>query len=154
MRMYEIMSSCFAEPLQNKLSLVSMLKAMKNSYVRIVLFSTLVLSLGLLSSCKNDDPSILKIFVRSSSNALLPGAQVVIIGDVNSNPPTLPYVDTLTTNASGFVEANMADYFTSAGEENTTGYFDVLVSKDGKEGEAYVRCRAHITTVETVFLMN
>ena len=152
--MYEIMTIRFAEPLQNKLSLVSMLKTMNYSSFRFALFGALFISLGILSGCKNDDPSILKIFVRSSSNALLPGAQVVIIGDVNSNPPTQAYVDTLTTNASGFVEANMADYFTSAGEANSTGYFDVLVSKDGKEGDAYVRCRAHITTVETVFLMN
>jgi hypothetical protein len=131
-----------------------MFKAMKYSSLRIALMSALFLSIGILSGCKNDDPSILKIFVRSSSNALLPGAQVVIIGDVDSNPATLPYVDTLNTNASGFIEANMDEYFTSAGESNPTGYFDVLVSKDGKEGTAYVRCRVHITTVETVFLMN
>ncbi len=105
----------------------------------------------LLSACKNDDPSVLKIFVRSASNELQNGAKVIIIGDVNSNPATLPYVDTVMTNASGFATFNMDDYFKSAGEKNTTGYFDVIVKQGVNEATEYVRCRAHITTVETVF---
>ena len=107
-----------------------------------------------MSSCKNDDPSVLKIFVRSASNELVDGAQVVIVGDVNSNPATLAYVDTLLTNASGYAQFNMDEYFSTSGEDNQTGYFDVIVKKDTKQGTEYVRCRAHITTVETVFLMN
>lgn len=120
----------------------------------IVISGLFLLVVGLFTGCKNDDPSVLKIFVRSASNELLEGAQVVVIGDVNSNPPTLPYVDSSLTNASGFTSINMDEYFNTSGPDNTTGYFDVLVSKNGKEGTAYVRCRAHITTVETVFLMN
>jgi hypothetical protein len=94
----------------------------------------------------------LKIFVRSASNELQNGAKVVIIGDVNSNPATLPYVDTVLTNASGFATFNMDEYFKSSGADNTTGYFDVIVKQGAAEGTEYVRCRAHITTVETVFL--
>lgn len=120
----------------------------------IIISGLFLLVVGLFTGCKNDDPSVLKIFVRSASNELLQGAQVVVIGDVNSNPPTLAYVDSSLTNASGFTSINMDEYFNTSGPDNTTGYFDVLVSKDGKEGAAYVRCRAHITTVETVFLMN
>jgi len=113
-----------------------------------------LLLFGLMTACKNDDPSVLKIFVRSASNELMQGAKVVIIGDVNSDPATLSYVDTLMTNSSGFVEFNMEEYFTKAGEDNTTGYFDVLVEKNDLEAQEYVRCRVHITTVETVYLPN
>lgn len=97
---------------------------------------------------------MLKIFVRSSSNELLEGAQVVVVGDLQSNPPTNAFVDTLITNSSGFVEFNMNAYFDASGEANSTGYFDVIAKKNTKSGSGYVRCRVHLTTVETVFLLN
>jgi len=96
----------------------------------------------------------MKIFVRSESNELLEGAQVIIIGDPSSNPPTNSYVDTLVTNASGYAEFNMGTYFSGASEDNQTAYFDVIAKDDTKTGTAYVRCRVHLTTVETIFLMN
>ncbi len=117
--------------------------------------STLILLvLIVLSSCKNDDPSVLKIFARSSSNQLLDGVQVVIIGDVNSDPSTLSYVDTLVTNSSGFATFSMDDYFKSANNDNNAAYFDILIEKDGKQGSGYARCRAHVTSVETVYVKN
>lgn len=114
----------------------------------------LLMMLPLFSGCENDDPSVLKVFVRSSSNALVAGAKVVIVADVSSNPPTMAYVDTLYTNFSGFVTFDMDNFFTVAGSETTTGYFDILAEKDNKLGEGYIRCRKHLTAVETVFLMN
>ncbi len=114
----------------------------------------LVMMLSLFSGCENTDPSVLKVFVRSSSNALVAGAKVVIVADVSSNPPTMAYVDTLYTNFSGFVTFDMDDFFSIAGSETTTGYFDILGEKDNKLGEGYIRCRKHLTAVETVFLMN
>jgi hypothetical protein len=80
-----------------------------------VVFSLLLLAGLTLGGCKNDDPSVLKIFVRSENNELLNGAQVVVIGDPNSNPATMEYVDTLFSNGSGFAQFNMADYFDKAG---------------------------------------
>jgi hypothetical protein len=121
----------------------------------MLIFSGFVLgSMSILSGCKNDDPSVLKIFVRSESNELLEGAQVVVIGDPSSNPPTNIYVDTLVTNASGYAEFNMDTYFNAAGADNATGYFDVIAKDNTNSGSAYVRCRVHLTTVETIFLMN
>lgn len=113
-----------------------------------------LVAFAIFTGCKNDDPSVLKIFVRSASNELVKDAKVIIIGDVNSTPATLPYVDTLVTNSSGFAAFSLDDYYTAAGEENTVAYFDVLVKQDPKQAQAYVRCRAHITTVETVYLPN
>lgn len=119
-----------------------------------LLFCLLCLSLSLVTACKKNDPSILKIFVRSASNELLSGAKVVIIGDVNSDPVTMAYVDTLVTNGSGFAEFDLEEYYSAAGKENTIAYFDVIVKKNDKEAHEYVRCRSNITTVETIFLPN
>jgi hypothetical protein len=127
---------------------------MKKILALLIMSITAFGVLGIFSGCKNNDPSIMKIFVRSESNELLEGAQVVIIGDPSSNPPTNTYVDTLVTNASGYAEFNMDKYFSNASEDNQTGYFDVIAKDDTKTGSAYVRCRAHLTTVETIFLMN
>ncbi len=126
---------------------------MNNLLKNGIVFGILGIALCVVSSCKNDDPSVMKIFVRSATNELLNGAQVVIIGDVNSNPPTKAYVDTAITNSSGYVSIDLSEYFSGAGK-NDAAYFDVLAKKDGKEGAAYVRCKAHITSVETIFLSN
>ncbi len=126
-----------------------------NTFKKVGFTSFLFLvALALFTGCKNNDPSVLKIFVRSASNELVKDAQVVIIGDVNSTPATLAHVDTLVTNSSGFAAFSLDDYYTAAGEENTVAYFDVLVKKDPKQAQANVRCRAHITTVETIYLPN
>ena len=120
----------------------------------LVLPLLLLVTLSLFSGCENKYPSIVKIFVRSSSNALVSGAKVVLVADISSNPPTMAYVDTLYTNFSGFVTFDMDDFYAKAGSETTTGYFDILAEKDNKLGEGYIRSRKHLTAVETVFLMN
>jgi hypothetical protein len=125
---------------------------MKKGVKNLVAFVLLTVSIGFIQGCKNKNPSIAKIYTRSNSNELLSEVKVVIIGDVDSDPVTFPHVDTLFTNASGFAEFNMDDYFVAAGEENTVGYFDIIIKKDGKQGEGRIRCRAHNTAVETVTL--
>jgi len=81
----------------------------------------------IIGSCKSKDPAILKVFVRSSSNQLMNGAKVVVIGDQQSTPPTLNFVDTSYTNSSGFTVVDMDQYFDVSGADNTTGYFDIVV---------------------------
>ncbi|WP_343748219.1 hypothetical protein [Fluviicola sp.] len=122
-----------------------------NKMVRKMGYLTLVSVLLVLSSCKKD-PSILKVFVRSSNNELVNNAKVIIIADVDSEPATPAYVDTVQTNSSGFAYFDMADFFSKLGKKETTGYFDVLVKKDPSQGTGYIRCRAHITNVLTVYL--
>ena len=124
---------------------------MKNSFKITTFLFLVALSLGALQSCKRD-PSVLKIFVRSSSNQLETGAKVIIVGDVNSTPPTNAYVDTVLTNSTGFALFDMTEYFGEKGKKGATGYFDIIVKKEGKLGTGRVRCRAHITNVETVVL--
>jgi hypothetical protein len=104
--------------------------------------------------CKSKDPAILKVFVRSSSNQLISGAKVVVIGDQQSNPQTGAFVDTTFTNSSGFTSVDMDQYFNTSGPENTTGYFDIIVKHNNKTATGYSRCRIHTTAVETIYLPN
>ncbi|MBP6089652.1 MAG: hypothetical protein KA521_00235 [Crocinitomicaceae bacterium] len=127
---------------------------MKNTLRYSFFASLLITLLFVTSSCENTDPSVMKIFVRSQSNELLKDAEVIIIGDVNSNPATLPYVDTLFTNSSGYAQFNLDSYYSKAGEGNEVAYFDVIAKKNTKQATAYVRCRMHITAVETIFILN
>jgi hypothetical protein len=128
---------------------------MKKTVKVAFLTTAVILTILLIGSCKNKDASALKIYIRSSSNELVPDAQVVIIGDVKSNPPTKSYVDTAFTNSSGFATFDMQPYFDMAGEkENPVGYFDIIYKNASKQGSGRVRCRVHITAVETLYFPN
>ncbi|MES2556590.1 MAG: hypothetical protein V4604_10590 [Bacteroidota bacterium] len=120
--------------------------------LRNLTYLAVVGTLLVLSACKNKNPSVLKVFVRSSNNELMENAKVIIIADVNSNPPTPSYVDTVNTNSSGFAYFDMAEFFEGLDKGETTGYFDIIAKKNVSEGSGYVHCRAHITSVETVYL--
>ena len=120
-----------------------------------ILFGISILFIVLIvGSCKSKDPAILKVFVRSSSNQLMNGAKVVVIGDQQSNPATLDFVDTSYTNSSGFTVVDMDQYFDVSGPDNTTGYFDIVIKHNTKTAVGYTRCRVHTTSVETIYLPN
>jgi len=120
-----------------------------------ILFGISILFVAVIvGSCKSKDPAILKVFVRSSSNQLMNGAKVVVIGDQQSNPATLDFVDTSYTNSSGFTVVDMDQYFDVSGPDNTTGYFDIVVKHNTKTAAGYTRCRVHTTSVETIYLPN
>jgi len=123
-----------------------------NQTLRKLGFVSMAAMLLVLNACKNKDPSVLKVFVRSSSNELMANAKVIIIADVDSDPPTPSYVDTVMTNSSGFAYFEMDEFFDGLGKDETTGYFDIVAKKDTREGAEYIRCRAHITSVSTVYL--
>lgn len=127
------------------------LELMKTPFKIPAILLLIILSFSALQSCKRD-PSVLKVFVRSNSNQLEANAKVTIIGDINSNPPTAAYVDTVLTNSTGFSLFDMTEFFGEKGKRGATGYFDVVVKKDGKVGTGRIRCRAHITNVLTVVM--
>ncbi len=120
------------------------------SYMKRILLSLPLFALFFLSACKDKDPSVLKVFVRSYNNELLQNARVIIVADQFSNPATPPHVDTVLTNSSGYALFNMDEFFEGKKKEEATGYFDIKVKRDLLQGVGYVRCRAHITAVETV----
>ena len=123
---------------------------MKKLYFSPILFALLFMQ----SACESKDPAVLKVFVRSSSNQLVGGAKVIVIGDQQSNPPTLEFTDTSFTNSSGFSVIDMDEYFNTSGKDNTTGYFDIIVKYNNKDTTGYTRCRIHTTSVETIYLPN
>ncbi len=123
--------------------------------MKTILTSFFALSLlMLLGACEPKDPAIIKVFVRSSSNQLIDGAKVIIIGDQQSTPATLSFVDTTFTNSSGFTTFDMDPYFSIAGESNKTGYFDIIVKYNNKTAYGYTRAKVHTTAVETIYLPN
>ena len=124
---------------------------MKKGIKKAGLFVLLVLAIGFSQSCKNKEPSVVKIFVRSASNELIEGAKVVIIGDPSSNPPTNSYVDTVITNNSGFATFDVESYYDAAGDDEVS-HFDIIAKTATKTGYGYVRSRVHTTAVETVYL--
>lgn len=110
--------------------------------------------LFILGSCEPKDPAVIKVFVRSSSNQLIDGAKVIIIGDMQSEPATLEWVDTTYTNSSGFTSFDMDPYFATSGENGKTGYFDIIVKYNNKTAYGYTRAKVHTTAVETIYLPN
>lgn len=116
------------------------------------LLTLTVLSLGFLQSCKNKEPSVIKVYVRTGSNATAPGVKVILIGDQNSSPKTNAFVDTLVTNESGFAEFNMEDHFSAGDKDYEVAYFDIIAKTPSKSGTGYIRARVHTTAVETVFI--
>jgi hypothetical protein len=121
---------------------------------KLLFLPLLLLVLVTSISCESKDPAVLKVFVRSSSNQLVGGAKVIIIGDQQSNPATLDFTDTSFTNSSGFSVIDMDEYFNTSGKENTNGYFDIVVKYNNKIATGYTRCRIHTTSVETIYLPN
>ncbi|MEY3074658.1 MAG: hypothetical protein RJB25_295 [Bacteroidota bacterium] len=123
--------------------------------MKTILTSFFALSLlFILGGCEPTEPAIIKVFVRSSSNQLIDGAKVIIVGDQQSTPATLAYVDTTYTNSSGFTSFDMDPYFALAGESNKTGYFDIIVKYNNKTAYGYTRAKVHTTAVETIYLPN
>lgn len=125
---------------------------MKTKGFKYGIFLFALVAAVILNSCKNKEPSVAKIFVRSASNELVVGAKVIIVGDVDSNPATNPYVDTLITNGSGFAEFNLQSHFDEGGKDYTVAYFDIIVKTDTQTAFGTIRTRVHTTAVETVFL--
>ncbi|MGB0934353.1 MAG: hypothetical protein ACPGU5_08720 [Lishizhenia sp.] len=121
---------------------------------KLILLSFLILSSGfIITSCKNKDESIAKIFVRNSNSQLIRDAQVVIIADVNSDPATPEYVDTMQTNESGFASFDLERLFDQYGKkDDKVAFFDIIVKFDDKQANGEIKARANITAVETIAL--
>lgn len=106
-----------------------------------------------LGACKKD-PAVAKIFVRSQNNELVSDAKVIIIADKSENGIGLEYVDTVMTNASGYAEIVLNDYFTKSGKTSTVANFDIICKKLDMVGTGKIRCRANNLAVQTVFIFN
>lgn len=125
---------------------------MSTTFRKFGLFIVLAISIGFIQSCKNKEPSAVKIFVKSYSNQPLPGVKVVIIGDITSNPETIDYVDTLVTNDSGFALFDLTSHYDKGDKDYEVAYFDIIAKTIAQNGTGYIRTRVHTTAVETVYI--
>jgi len=116
------------------------------------LLSLMALSIGFFQSCKNKDPSIVNVYVRSESNALLSGVKVILIGDQSSDPATNAFVDTVITNESGFATFSLNEHFEEGEKDYEVAYFDIIAKTTEKIGTGYIRTRVNTTAVETVVI--
>lgn len=117
---------------------------------KITFIMGLLLMIGFAQSCKNKEPSIIKIYVRSSSNDLVNGAKVVLIGDKNSTPVTNDFTDTIVTNSSGFAYFDMQEHFDAGDKDYEVGVFDIIATAGNETATGKIRARVHTTAVETV----
>lgn len=120
----------------------------KNTILSLIIGVSAVL----MSACTKDEPSVLKIFVRSQANILTPNAQVRIVGDINKDTPE--YLDEKKTNESGVAIFELDELFDQYGKnEDKIAYFTVY-AKDTAEfytlGTA--RAKQHLTSTETIII--
>lgn len=105
-----------------------------------------------MTSCENEDESVLKIFVRSSNNVLTPDARVMIVGDVDQGTPE--YKSETITNESGVAIFNLGELFDQYGKkDDKVAYFSVY-AKDTAEFYTKDKARAkqYLTSTETIVL--
>ena len=104
----------------------------------------------LLTSCREPDPSVAKVFVRNSFKELLVGVEVLIVADADNFPA---YDEKRMTNSSGYASFNLEDYFSQFSEEAPKiSDFKIYLNVEGKFQEVgNLRTRANVTSVETVF---
>lgn len=116
------------------------------------LFVLSILMTTILFSCKEKDPSILKIYVRSNVYALTEGATVRIVGDLSKNTPE--YFDEKTTNESGVAIFNLDGLFDQYGkDEEKVAYFNVYTKGAAQYYTVtQVRSKAHLISTGTVVL--
>lgn len=105
-----------------------------------------------LPSCKNKEPSILKVYVRSAKNILLPNATVRIVGDIDKDTPE--YYNEKRSNEQGVAIFKLEDLFNQYGEDEAkVAYFTVYA----RDTSIYyttmtARAKAHMTYTKTITL--
>lgn len=119
---------------------------------RFVLFVLIAFGSVVLPSCAKKDPSVLKVFVRSSDFILTEGAKVRIVADINKDTPE--YFDEKTTNSSGVAIFTLDELFDEySKKESKVAYFTVY-AKDTVDSYTIgkARAKAYLTSTETIVL--
>ncbi|PWH85603.1 hypothetical protein [Brumimicrobium oceani] len=121
-------------------------------FKNIVLSLIIGVSAVLMSSCTKDEPSVLKIFVRSQANILTPNAQVRIVGDVDKDTPE--YLEEKKTNESGVAIFELDELFDQYGKNDDKIAYFTVYAKDTAEfftlGTA--RAKQYLTSTETIII--
>ncbi|HLV42198.1 MAG TPA: hypothetical protein VKY37_07960 [Brumimicrobium sp.] len=122
------------------------------SYKKYVLVALVVFGGLLLPSCVKNEPSVLKVFVRSSDFILTPDARVRIVSDIKKGTPE--YYDEGTTNGSGVAIFNLDPLFDQYGKKDEKVAYLTIYAKDTADFYTIgtVRAKASLTATETIIL--
>jgi hypothetical protein len=119
---------------------------MKTSFVYILLFSLLILS---FSSCQEDAPSLVKIYIRNAAGNIMSEVDVRLIADQVNSPA---FSDEALTNQSGYALFNLDTYFAANFEKREAKAADFIVyvmTDNGLQLVGDLRARGNQTTEET-----
>lgn len=112
------------------------------------------LMVATLYSCKEKDPSIFKVYIRSSDYILTEGASVRIVGDISKGTPE--YFDEKKSNESGAAVFNLDDLFDKYDKDDEkVAYFNIYARDTAqyftiRKG----RAKANLTSTATIVLEN
>lgn len=104
--------------------------------------------------CKDKDPSVVKINVRSENDQLLTGSEVRIIGDLSKGTPE--YQDKTISNGEGAAVFDINPVFEKYDKDDQQVANFTVYARDSQPGYTVmkVRAKAHLTTSETIILKN
>lgn len=116
---------------------------------------TTTLALGALSvgvnSCKKEEPTVVKITVRDTANALVVGAEVILYGVSTTTPPQpVTRIDTAYTNSSGVATFDYTDDF----QLGQAGFavLNIDATQGTLFGQGTIKINEEEENVETVFI--
>lgn len=118
---------------------------------KFTIFSLIVGMIVLfMSGCVDRDPSVLKIFVRSSANILTPDAQVRIVGKIDMDTPE--FQAEVRTNESGVATFELDELFDQYAKSDAKVAHFTVYAKDTSEFFSITEARAkqHLTSTETI----
>lgn len=120
-----------------------------------IIFTGLLLFMGSmslgLSSCNKKEDTMAKITVRDTSNALVPGARVILYG-TSTEVPVKPVVrrDTAYTNGSGVAIFNYNEVY-QLGQAGVA-VLNVSAKKDNFSGEGIIKIEQEKESTTTVLI--
>lgn len=119
---------------------------MKNAFTLILLITLTLLT---FNSCKEDEPSLVKIYIRNAGGNIMSEVDVRLIADQVNSPA---YSDEGLTNQAGYVVFNLDTYFAANFEKREAKAADFIVyvkTDNGLQLVGELRARGNQTTEET-----
>lgn len=114
-----------------------------------------IIALLLIASCAKDDPSVLKIYVKSNNDNIEQGVRVRIVGNLEKGTPE--HLEEKITNENGAAIYDLDSFFKQYPKKDTkVAYFRVYV----KDSTGYfdlagnAKAKGYITSTETVYIDN
>ena len=127
---------------------------MKKNAFKVILLSAAVVAV-LFSSCRKEEPTIAKIYVKNTMDNFVPGATVRLFGaetaDQDGDEHGEIRIDTTgTTNGAGQVTFDLSEFY----ELGQSGLFvlDIEVSKGEQWGEGIIKVEEEEENEETVVI--